>query len=144
MTKPGRAPSVDIRVDPWPGEDALRDLIRAGWGEGGSGHAQVLKRSLCHVCAFDGERLVGFVYLAWDGGVHAFVLDPTVHPDYRRLGIGTALVHRSIEVARKRGVTWLHVDFLPQLAAFYAACGFVPSAAGIMRLDQEPAVSSSA
>ena len=144
MTAAGRAPSVDIRVDPWPSEDALRDLIRAGWGAGGSSRTQVLKRSLCHVCAFDGERLVGFVYLAWDGGIHAFVLDPTVHADYRRQGIGTALVRRSIEVARQRGVTWFHVDFEPHLATFYAACGFVPSAAGIMRLDQELAVSSSA
>jgi len=30
------------------------------------------------VCTYDAERPVGFVYLAWDGGVHAFVLDTMV------------------------------------------------------------------
>ena len=134
---------MDIRVDPWPDEDALNELIQAGWGAEGSDHAGVLERSLCHICAFDGEALVGFVYVAWDGGIHGFLLDPTVHPDYRRQGIGTVLIRRAAEVARERGIACLHVDYEPHLAAFYAACGFVPSAAGVMRLDRERAASSS-
>lgn len=144
MTAVAGRPEVDVRVDPWPGEDALRDLMRAAWGSDGAHPAAVLRHSLCHVCAFDGERLVGFVYLAWDGGIHAFVLDPTVHPDYRRMGIGTALVRRAADVGRERGIVWLHVDFEPDLAAFYAACGFAPSAAGVMRLDRRSSASSCA
>ena len=135
MTTAGDQTEIDIRVDAWPASADLLELMRAGWGAEASDHAAVLQKSLCHVCAFDGEALVGFVYLAWDGGIHAFVLDPTVRPDYRRRGIGMKLVRRAAEVARERGITWLHVDYEPRLAAFYAACGFVPSAAGIMRLS---------
>jgi ribosomal protein S18 acetylase RimI-like enzyme len=54
--------------------------------------APILERSLAYVCAYYGEELVGFVNLAWDGGLHAFLLDPTVHPEFRRCGIGTCLV----------------------------------------------------
>jgi GNAT superfamily N-acetyltransferase len=87
------------------------------------------------VCAFDAARLVGFVNLATDGDAHAFLLDPTVDPDYQRRGIGTELVRRAADLARERGCTWLHVDYEPALAAFYQAAGFRDSAAGVMRLD---------
>ena len=36
------------------------------------------------------EHLVGFANVAWDGGVHAFVLDTLVQGDARHEGIGTA------------------------------------------------------
>jgi hypothetical protein len=39
---------------------------------------QVDGHSLGWVCARDGEELVGFVNVAWDGVVHAFVLDTMV------------------------------------------------------------------
>lgn len=39
------------------------------------------------------------------------ILDPTVHPDWQKRGIGRALVRRAAAVARKRGIEWLHVDF---------------------------------
>ena len=45
-----------------------------------------LERSLCWVSAHAGERLVGFVNVAWDGGRHAFLLDSVVHPSCRRRG----------------------------------------------------------
>jgi hypothetical protein len=35
----------------------------------------VLDRSAVYVAAFCGDRLVGFVNVAWDGGVHGFVVD---------------------------------------------------------------------
>ncbi len=40
--------------------------------------AQVDRHSLGWVCAYLGSELVGFVNVAWDGGVHAFVLDTMV------------------------------------------------------------------
>jgi GNAT superfamily N-acetyltransferase len=78
--------------------------------------------------------LIGFVNVAWDGGVHAFLLDPMVHPDFRRRGIATELVRRVTEAARERGAAWLHVDFEPHLEAFYSGCGFAPTRAGLLRL----------
>ena len=79
-------------------------------------------------------RLVGFVNVAWDGGVHAFLLDTCVADEQRGAGIGTELVRRAVAEARKAGCDWLHVDLEPHLASFYARCGFGPTHAGLMRL----------
>ena len=126
--------AVDIRVDPFPAEADLASLRHAAWGSGAAWSAEVLARSLAHLGAYDGDRLVGFCYVAWDGDQHAFLLDPSVHPDYQKRGIGSALVRRAAEVARERGAGVLHVDYEPHLTGFYAACGFAPTAAGLIRL----------
>jgi hypothetical protein len=36
--------------------------------------------------------------------------------------------------AREAGCEWLHVDYEASLTPFYEACGFVPTAAGLIRL----------
>jgi GNAT superfamily N-acetyltransferase len=76
----------------------------------------------------------GFVRLAWDGSVHAFLLEPTVLPAFRRRGIGRTLVKRVVAAARERGMQWIHVDYEPHLDAFYRACGVTPCAAPLIRL----------
>jgi len=87
------------------------------------------------VCAREDGRLVGFVNVAWDGGVHAFVLDTVVAPAAGRRGIGTRLVAIATENARAAGCEWLHVDFEPHLRSFYFdACGFRPTDAGLIQL----------
>ena len=117
-------------------DDALNALRRAAWERvGDQAWGPVLARGLGWVCALDDEAgLVGFVNVAWDGGVHAFLLDTTVHPARQRHGLGRALVAEAAAMARERGCEWLHVDFEPELAAFYAACGFVPTPAGLIDL----------
>lgn len=116
---------------------ALGRLREAAWGEPDDGHRwpAVLTRSLTWVTAHDRERLVGFVNVAWDGGAHAFLLDTSVYPDAQRRGIGSGLVREAVQAARAEGAHWLHVDFEPHLAGFYAACGFQPTAAGLLRLS---------
>jgi GNAT superfamily N-acetyltransferase len=79
--------------------------------------------------------LVGFANVAWDGDKHAFLLDPTVRSDCQRQGIGTGLVRHAIDLARSKGVEWLHVDYESRLAGFYAKCGFGPTEAGLMNLN---------
>ena len=54
--------------------------------------ARLERHALTWVGAFDQERLVGFVQVAWDGGEHAFVLDTMVDPAAQRNGIGSELV----------------------------------------------------
>ena len=128
------------RISPQVTNDALNDLFDASWPKHQRGDfTPVLDRSLTYVCAYEGERLVGFVYLAWDGGIHAFLLDPTVHPSVRRRGIGRELVRRAVDVARERGLHWVHVDFEPDLRPFYDACGFESTDAGVMWLGPERA-----
>ena len=93
-----------------------------------------LEHALACVGAYDGDELIGFVRLAWDGGVHAFLLEPTVRPEFRRRGIGRSLVARAVAFARASGLEWVHVDYEPHLRAFYEACGFHPTDAGLIRL----------
>jgi GNAT superfamily N-acetyltransferase len=96
---------------------------------------QVERHSLGWVCARDGAELVGFVNVAWDGVVHAFVLDTMVTAAQRRHGVGTRLVGVAVREARAAGCEWLHVDFEDHLRAFYFdACGFVPTNAGLIEL----------
>jgi GNAT superfamily N-acetyltransferase len=117
------------------GDVELNALFAAAW----PGHADrrfgpVLDQSLTWVAARWGGRLVGFVNVATDGGVHAFLLDTTVHPEVRRRGVGRRLVAAAVEEARAAGAVWLHVDYEPRLEGFYRGCGFRPTAAGLLRL----------
>lgn len=126
---------VDIVDDPHPDDAAMRLLWRSAWGDDGPvSFRPVLDRSLAHVGAYEGDLLVGFVNVAWDGGVHAFILDTCVDKQHQRQGIALRLVARAAELARERGAQWLHVDFEPHLEGFYRKCGFGPTAAGLMRL----------
>lgn len=98
---------------------------------------QVHRYSLGWVCARrEGDGLVGFVNVAWDGGVHAFILDTVVALDARREGIGKGLVAAAVAGTRESGrCEWLHVDFEPHVRRFYLdACGFTPTDAGLMAL----------
>lgn len=97
---------------------------------------QLRTHSLGWVCAFDGDTLIGFVNVAWDGGVHAFILDTAVSRTARRQGVGTRLVALAAERARAAGCEWLHVDFDAEgLQRFYFdACGFTPTTAGLIQL----------
>ena len=96
---------------------------------------QLGRHSLGWVCAREGDGLVGFVNVAWDGGVHAFVLDTLTAMRARRQGIGTRLVALAAEGARGAGCEWLHVDFEQEHESFYLdACGFSPAPAGLIQL----------
>lgn len=96
---------------------------------------QVHRHSLGWVCARSDRELVGFVNVAWDGGVHAFVLDTMVSAKHRRAGVGTELVAVAAKGARAAKCEWLHVDFDEDLRAFYFdACGFKPTDAGLIAL----------
>ncbi|GHE41486.1 N-acetyltransferase [Streptomyces longispororuber] len=97
--------------------------------------AQVRRHSLGWVCAHRDGALVGFVNVAWDGGVHAFVLDTVVAAAHRRRGVGAGLVAETVRRARAAGCEWLHVDFDDGLAPFYVeSCGFTPTRAGLVAL----------
>jgi GNAT superfamily N-acetyltransferase len=96
---------------------------------------QVQGHSLGWICARLDDLLVGFVNVAWDGGVHAFILDTVVADDARRRGIATRMVAIAVEKARSAGCEWLHVDYEEQLSKFYIdGCGFRPTPAGVIAL----------
>jgi ribosomal protein S18 acetylase RimI-like enzyme len=116
--------------------EALNELFAAAWpAHEASDFALTLPRCLTYLCAYSNERLVGFVKVAWDGQYHGFLLDPTVHPELRRRGIGSELIRLATEATRAAGLGCLHVDYEPQLAELYRRCGFSPTQAGLIRLN---------
>lgn len=126
-----------LRVQPPVIDEELNALFASAW----PGHRNVdiqplLRRALVYVCAYEGSKLVGFAKVIGDGGVHGFLLDPTVAPDHQRKGIGRRLVESCADESRRRGVEWLHVDFEPRLEKFYQACGFSPTLAGLRNLKK--------
>ncbi len=132
-------PSVQIEYVTAPPVDdtELNTLFASAWDDHRSRPFKpVLERSLVYVCAYDGDRLVGFVNIAWDGGKHAFVLDPTVHHEYRRRGIATKLLDIAASRTAERGCEWLHVDYDPHLEPFYRQCGFRHAQAGLLNLRE--------
>lgn len=127
---------IAYRVNPPFSNAELDRLYAVSWPRHHSPYdfQPELERSLAFIGAYSGDELIGFVRLAWDGSVHAFLLEPTVRPDHRRRGIGRSLVERAVAVARDRGMEWVHVDYEPHLRAFYQACGFRPTDAGLIHL----------
>jgi GNAT superfamily N-acetyltransferase len=116
-----------------PLEDSgLNALFAASWpAHEHTDFGTRLRHSLLWVAALRDGELVGFVNVVGDGGVHAFVLDTTVHPSARGQGLGVRLVRRAADEARCLGARWLHVDYEAHLSGFYARCGFAPTAAGL-------------
>ena len=82
----------------------LDALFAAAWGRPKSGYEKVFAHSFTWVAAWDGDELVGFVNVAWDGDVHFVLLDTTVHPDHQRRGIARRLVEEAIAACRARRV----------------------------------------
>lgn len=127
--------TIVLRVDPFPSNAELNALWRAAWNATvDRDFSAILARSLAHIGAYAEDGLVGFVNVAWDGGIHAFILDTCVMPALRRQGVATRMIEKSIDVSRERGSEWLHVDFEPQLASFYRKCGFRQTDAGVVSL----------
>jgi GNAT superfamily N-acetyltransferase len=113
----------------------LNTLFAAAWLDRREArYGPVLQRSLTWVTARSDGQLVGFVNVATDGGIHAFLLDTTVHPDWQRQGIGRRLVTTAINETRRYGITWMHVDYEPHLDNFYRGCGFRSTVAGLLHL----------
>jgi hypothetical protein len=122
-------------------------LHAAGFGHETTEHdwsAQVQQHSLGWVAARRDGVLVGFANVAWDGGSHAFILDPVVAANEGRTGLGTSMISLARDEAAAAGCEWLHVDFEDHLRPFYfKACGFTPTNGGVMRLHGHATDSSS-
>jgi membrane protease YdiL (CAAX protease family)/GNAT superfamily N-acetyltransferase len=126
---------ISFSDSPPLGDDELNALFDRSWpAHSRTSYRPVLARSLAYIVARQGEQLVGFVNLATDGGIHAFLLDTTVLPEFRDRGIGTALIQRAVAAAEQRGMQWVHVDFDEKHDILYRRAGFQPTLAGLVKL----------
>lgn len=127
---------IDVRLRPELDEAELEALHASGFGPSPAPvpwRARLERFSVGWAGAHDGDRLVGFVNVVGDDGVHGFLVDTVVAVDHRRTGIGRRLVETARTGARAAGCHWLHVDHEPHLTPFSASCGFTPTAAGVLR-----------
>ena len=122
-----------------PLDDAeMVELVASHGGEPVPGWwDQIRPHSLGWVTArADDDLVVGFVNVVTDGCDHAFLIDTKTRGTFQRNRIGTRVVRFAAQHAKAAGCEWLHVDFEDDLAAFYfAACGFVPTSAGLINLS---------
>ena len=126
---------IEYKIEPELSDRELNELFSSAWENYSERKFQsVLEKSLTYVSAFDGSCLVGFVNVAWDGGIHGFILDTTVHPEFQHRGIGSELMRRAARISAERGIEWLHVDYESHLDAFYVGCGFRKTVAGLLNL----------
>ena len=131
--------AITYRIEPPVPDDKLNELFATAWDPYVEhSFAPALDRSLTYVCAFAGPELIGFVNVAWDGDIHAFILDTTVRQSFQRRGIGTQLIRKAAETATARGIEWLHVDYDSHLDGFYRGCGFRATPAGVINLKEKP------
>lgn len=79
-----------------PSAQEFSDLTESvGWGRDDRAIVETaLKNTLFSVCAYDGERIVGFGRLIGDGAMFLYVQDVMVVPEYQSRKIGTELMNR--------------------------------------------------
>ncbi|MCU0632829.1 MAG: GNAT family N-acetyltransferase [Methanolinea sp.] len=109
---------------------ALVDLYRAGgWWKEGWDSAQIpllIRSTFSFVVAVHRQsgRTVGMGRAISDGVSDAYIQDLVVLPEFRRRGVGKALVERLVENCRARGITWIALVAEPDTCDFYAGMGF--------------------
>lgn len=103
--------------------DSLRAL--AGWNQTMADWRRLLRLggNGCFIAHLDGIP-TGVVTTTIYGPELAWIGMALVHPDFRRRGIGSALLRRAIEFLRSSGVNTIKLDATPQGKANYARAGF--------------------
>lgn len=76
------------------------------------------------VTAWDGDSLVGLARVISDGEHIVYAQDLLVRREYRRRGLGSALLRRVLEPFAHVRQTVLLTDNNPEMQAFYRSLGF--------------------
>jgi GNAT superfamily N-acetyltransferase len=136
MSKQSQQPELlKYLIDPVISNNELNELFALSWESHADMDFEAIHlHSLTYVICYNKDKLIGYINVAWNGCTHAFLLNTTVHPDWRHKGIGRALVEKAAAIAKDKGVHWLHVDYEPHLGKFYKDCGFNHTEAGLMFL----------
>jgi ribosomal protein S18 acetylase RimI-like enzyme len=93
-----------------------------------------LNSSWCHVVARDvNNKLIGFVHVLSDGIFHAYILRMIVHPDFRKMGVGTRIMIELMRVLSEAGLK-ATLAATPGNEQFYEKFGFKRESKGIVAM----------
>ena len=95
---------------------------------------KILNQSLTWVTAHQNDELIGWINVAWDGFVHAFLVDRTAVND--ELGaLRRELVKQAVEAIRRNHptVSKIHLDCREEEVAEFVPIGLQPLPGGIVR-----------
>jgi len=127
--------NIIYKISPTVSDDHLNILYASAWpNHSNQTFEEELSHALFYVCAYNNSQLIGFVKVIGDGTIHGFILEPTVHPDFQRKGIGSELLAHVENHSRELGLQYLHVDFESNLLGFYRSNGYEHTEAGLLNL----------
>ncbi len=108
-----------------PRADELRAL--AGWNQTAADWERLreLEPEGCFVAEWN-DTVAGTATVTCYGRELAWIGMVLVHPEFRRRGIGTALLKHSLDVLRARGIACIKLDATPEGRPVYEALGFRP------------------
>ena len=107
--------------------EILNLYAAAGWiayTENPAALRQGFEHSLLVLAAYEGDRLLGIIRAVGDGATIVFVQDILVYPEYRRKGVGTALLQAVLDRYQHVRQIELVTDNSEETVAFYRSMGF--------------------
>ena len=122
---------IETHVETGFSPELLRAAARlyriAGWVDENDdcGFLAAALGNSCAVCVgrIDG-RIVGMGRALGDGVSDAYIQDVVVDPDFRRRGVGGAIVRTLVAELKRRGVDWIALVGEPGTEEFYRSLGF--------------------
>ena len=127
---------TEILISPDFDNDELTNLFNESWPEGTLRDFSIThQHSLAYLIASEDKKIIGYLNIPHDGAYHAFIVDLTVHPNFRRRGVALLLLDHAVTVCRNKKYHWAHLDFKEELSPLYEKAGFQLSTAGLLNLN---------
>lgn len=107
--------------------EILNLYTAAGWTaytENPAALRQGFEHSLLVLAAYEENRLLGIIRAVGDGATIVFIQDILVYPEYRRKGVGTALLQAVLDRYQHVRQIELVTDNPEETVAFYRSLGF--------------------
>ena len=111
-------------------QEVVRSLYRSvgWWFAADEDKPELIERiiagSHCFCIALEENQIIGIGRAISDGIIDAYIQDVVVHENYRRQGIGTALVQHIIDILTKNGIDWIGLIASPGSESLYRKLGF--------------------
>jgi aralkylamine N-acetyltransferase len=85
---------------------------------------KALEGSFFCICAYDGDKLIGFGRVNSDGVIYAGIYDVIVSPNYQHQGIGSNIVKKIVEYCRLHHIRSIYLFSADGKKGFYEKLGF--------------------